>query len=67
MPDGLTEKEKTAHRLAKVLSTSHHVDHDLSRRAEQTLGATGVFEIAVLAGIYHTVCGILNAFDIPAP
>lgn len=31
------------------------------------VGAAGVFEIAVLTGIYHTVCGIPNAFDIPAP
>jgi 4-carboxymuconolactone decarboxylase len=67
MPDSLTEKEKNAHRLAKALSTSHRVDDDLYRHVEQTLGATGVFEIAVLTGIYHTVCGILNAFDIPAP
>jgi 4-carboxymuconolactone decarboxylase len=67
MPDGLTEEEKTAHRLTRALSTSHHVDEDLYRRAEQILGAAGVFEIAVLAGIYHTVCGVLNVFDIPAP
>ena len=33
----------------------------------ETLGAAGVFELAALTGIYHTVCGILNAFDIPAP
>jgi 4-carboxymuconolactone decarboxylase len=67
MPDGLPDEEKTAHRLAKALSTSHHLDDDLYRHAEQTFGAAGLFELAVLAGIYHTVCGILNAFDIPDP
>jgi 4-carboxymuconolactone decarboxylase len=67
MPDSLTKKEKTAHRLAKALSTSHHVDDDLYRHVEQSFSATGVFEITALTGIYHTVCGILNAFDIPAP
>jgi 4-carboxymuconolactone decarboxylase len=67
MPDGLTEQEQTAHRLTRALSTSHHVDDDLYRDAKQTLGAADVFELAVLAGIYHTVCGILNVFDIPAP
>jgi 4-carboxymuconolactone decarboxylase len=67
MPDGLTDQEKTAHRLARALATSHHVDDDLYRRAEQTIGPAAVFEIAVLTGIYQTVCGILNAFDIPAP
>jgi 4-carboxymuconolactone decarboxylase len=67
MPDCLAEEQKTAHRLARALSTSHHVDDGLYRHAEQILGAAGVFELAVLAGIYHTVCGTLNVFDIPAP
>jgi 4-carboxymuconolactone decarboxylase len=67
MPDGLTEAEKAAHQLAKALSTSHRVDDDLYRHAEQTLGAAGIFELTVLAGIYHTVCAILNVFSIPAP
>jgi 4-carboxymuconolactone decarboxylase len=67
LPEALTDAEKTAHRLAKALSTTHHVDDDLYHQAEQTFSAAGVFEIAALTGIYHTVCGILNAFDIPAP
>ena len=67
LPDALTDAEKTAHRLAKALSTTHHIDDGLYHQAEQTFGAAGVFEIAALTGIYHTVCGILNVFDIPAP
>jgi 4-carboxymuconolactone decarboxylase len=67
LPDALTDAEKTAHRLAKALSTSHHVDDDLYRQAEQIFSAAGIFEMAILAGIYHTVCGILNVFNIPAP
>jgi 4-carboxymuconolactone decarboxylase len=67
LPDALTDAEKTAHRLAKALSTTHHIDDGLYHQAEQTFGAAGVFEIATLTGIYHTVCGILNVFDIPAP
>jgi 4-carboxymuconolactone decarboxylase len=66
-PDALTDAEKTAHRVARALSTAHHVDDDLYHQAEQTFGATGVLEISVLTGIYQTVCAILNAFDIPAP
>jgi 4-carboxymuconolactone decarboxylase len=66
-PDALTDAEKTAHRVARALSTAHHVDDDLYHQAEQTFSAAGVFEIAALTGIYHTVCAILNAFDIPAP
>ncbi|HEY1440257.1 MAG TPA: carboxymuconolactone decarboxylase family protein [Mycobacterium sp.] len=67
LPDVLTDAEKTAHRLAKALSTTHHIDDSFYHQAEQTFGAAGVFEIAALTGIYHTVCGILNVFDIPAP
>ena len=66
-PEALTDAEKTAHRVARALSASHHVDDDLYHQAEQTFGAAGVLEITVLTGIYHTVCAILNAFDIPAP
>jgi 4-carboxymuconolactone decarboxylase len=66
-PEALTDAEKTAHRVARALSTAHHVDDDLYHQAEQTFGAAGVFEIAALTGIYHTVCAILNVFDIPAP
>jgi 4-carboxymuconolactone decarboxylase len=67
VPEELTEDEKTAHRLARQLSTSHHVDDQLYREAENAFGATGVLEITTLTGIYQTVCGILNAFDVPAP
>jgi 4-carboxymuconolactone decarboxylase len=67
LPEALTDAEKTAHRLAKALSTTHHVDDALYHQAEQTFSAAGVFEIAALTGIYHTVCDILNVFDIPAP
>ena len=67
MPDTLSAAEKSAYRLTRALSTTHRVDDDLYRQAVQTLGAAGVFETTMLTGIYHTVCGILNAFDIPRP
>jgi 4-carboxymuconolactone decarboxylase len=67
VPDELTEHEKTAHRLAWQLSTSHHVDDTLYHDADKAFGARGVLEITVLTGIYHTVCAILNVFNVPAP
>lgn len=67
LPDHLSDAQKIAHRLARALSTSHHVDNELYQLAEKTFSAAGVLEITVLAGIYHTVCGILNVFAIPAP
>lgn len=67
LPESLTDAETIAHRLARALSTTHRVDDQLYQQAEKLLGTAGVFEVAVLTGIYHTVCGILQAFDIPAP
>lgn len=66
-PEALTDGQRTAHRLARALSTGHHVDDALYDEATQRFGAAGVFDITVLTGIYHTVCGILNAFAVPAP
>jgi 4-carboxymuconolactone decarboxylase len=67
MPDGLSDTEQIAHRVARALTADRHIDDDLYRQAAQIYGAAGIFEITVLAGIYHAVCGILNVFAIPAP
>ncbi|UQX10966.1 hypothetical protein [Candidatus Mycobacterium methanotrophicum] len=66
-PEALTDHQRTAHRLARALSTAHRVDGALYDQTVQWFVAAGVFDTTVLAGIYHTVCGILNAFTIPAP
>ncbi|WP_068179553.1 carboxymuconolactone decarboxylase [Mycobacterium sp. UM_CSW] len=67
LPDDLTKDEAVAHLVARALSVEHRLDDTLYRAAEATLGPAGVMEAAVLTGIYHTVCAILNAFEIPAP
>ena len=67
LPEDLTEAEVAAHRVARALSVGHRLDDALYRDAEALLGSEGVMEAAVLTGIYHTVCAILNAFEIPAP
>ncbi len=66
-PQALPEDQRTAHRLARALSTAHQVAEALYNQAVQRFGSAGVFDITALTGIYHTVCGILNAFAIPAP
>ena len=43
------------------------VDDELYCEAEKLLGANGIMDAVILTGIYHTVCAILNAFEIPAP
>lgn len=67
LPDGLSDQERIAHDVARQLSVQHQLDEELYRKAEQMFGTSGVLDLVLLTGIYHTVCAILNAFDIPAP
>lgn len=67
VPDDLNEKERAAQQFVRALSTTHHVDDDMYGQVEQIFGDAGIFELTMLTGIYHTVCGALNAFNIPAP
>ena len=67
LPRELTDEEAVVHRVARALSVEHRLSEALYREAEATLGADGVMETVILTGIYHTVCAILNAFEIPAP
>lgn len=67
VPDELSAQEKLAGRFARMLSTSHRVDAALYQEAEAAFGARGLVDIVFLAGCYHIVCGLLNAFEVPAP
>ena len=67
LPKDLTAAEAVVHRVARALSLEHRLDEALYREAEALLGADGIMETATLTGIYHTVCAILNAFEIRAP
>lgn len=67
LPRDLTDEEAVAHRVARALSVEHRLNEALYREAEAMLGAEGVMEAVVLTGIYHIVCAILNAFEVPAP
>jgi 4-carboxymuconolactone decarboxylase len=67
LPDELSDQEKIAQRYARQLSAERRVDAALYSAAEHAFGQRGLVEITYLTGIYHTVCGLLNAFEIPAP
>jgi 4-carboxymuconolactone decarboxylase len=67
IPENLTEDETIAAELTRQLTTTHHVDESLYRRAESRFGQKGLTDMAILIGIYHTVCVTLNLFAIPAP
>ena len=65
--EGLSEQEQLAGRFARQLAAEHGVDSELYRLAEASFGTHGLVDITFLAGIYQLVCGLLNAFEIPAP
>ena len=67
LPNELSDQEKIAQRYAWQLSAECHVDAALYSAAEHAFGRRGLVEITYLAGIYHIVCALLNAFEIPAP
>ena len=67
IPDALSEPEQVAGRFARQLAAERRVDAELYRTAEAAWGAQGLADITLLAGIYQLVCGLLTAFEIPAP
>lgn len=66
IPDGLSDDELIALRLTQQLSSNHRVYDSLYRDAEKSFGANGLIDIALLIGIYHSVCAVLTMFAIPA-
>ncbi len=67
IPDELSAQEKLAARFAHALSTGHRVEAALYEDALAAFGPRGLVDIIYLAGCYHMVCGLLNAFEVPAP
>lgn len=63
----LSGEERVAQRFAYELTASRNVGDDLYAAARAAFGEKGVVDMVVLAGCYHTVCSLLNAFDVPAP
>ena len=67
LPDTLSDEEKVAYRFAQKLSTTHRIDDSTFNQARKAFGDSGIVDIIILAGTYYTVCGLLNAFEVPAP
>ena len=66
-PDTLSDDEKLAYRFTRQLSNSHHVDDATFADTRKAFGDRGIVDMTLLAGAYHSVCGLLNAFEVPAP
>ena len=67
LPEGLNDQEKVAGRFARQLAAERRVDAELYRTAETAFGTQGLADITFLVGIYQLVCGLLTAFEVPAP
>jgi 4-carboxymuconolactone decarboxylase len=67
IPDGLSDEEKIAGRVARRLCLDHRVDDALYRAAEKAFGRQGLVDMAALIGAYHGVCTTLTMFNIAAP
>lgn len=63
----LSADEQAAWWFTHQLTTRRRVDQHAYDQADATFGPQGVTDMLALIGAYQTVCGILNAFEIPAP
>jgi 4-carboxymuconolactone decarboxylase len=67
LPDELNDQEKIAQRYARQLSAERRIEAALYKTAEHAFGKQGLVDMTYLIGTYHIVCGLLNAFEVPAP
>ncbi len=67
MPAELSAAERAAWRFAHQLTTQRLVEQRVYEQAQAVLGTRGIADMLFLVGAYQTVCGVLNAFEIPAP
>jgi 4-carboxymuconolactone decarboxylase len=63
----LSASEQCAWRVTHQLIVDRRIIQSLYDEAQATFGANGIIEILLLIGAYQTICGILNAFEIPEP
>jgi 4-carboxymuconolactone decarboxylase len=67
LPGELSAAEQAAWRFTHQLTTRRRVDQDAYDQAKTAFGVEGVTDMLALIGAYQTVCGILNAFEVPTP
>ena len=67
LPEGLAREEFLAVRIARDMVKTHWIDDTLFAEGEKTFGTHGMYEIALLIGMFSVTCTILNLFEIPVP
>lgn len=66
-PTGLNEQERVAQQFSLHLARERGVSDEIYRTAVRQFGEKGLVDMVMLAGCYHLVCSLLNAFAVPAP
>jgi 4-carboxymuconolactone decarboxylase len=67
IPGELSASERAAWRFTHQLTAERRIERSVYDEARTVFGTHGVTDILLLIGAYQTVCGLLNAFEIPAP
>lgn len=63
----LSDEERAAQQFTRQLTAERRVDDKVYQAAAGYLDEKGLVDMVMLAGCYHVVCSMLNAFAVPAP
>jgi 4-carboxymuconolactone decarboxylase len=67
LPAELSASQQAAWRFAHQLTGQRRISRQVYEQAEAAFGTRGIADMLHLIGAYQTVCGLLNAFEVPAP
>jgi 4-carboxymuconolactone decarboxylase len=67
IPQDLPDHERLAGQFARQLSAEHRVDAELYAQAQAAFGPASLVDLTLLVGFYHTICAVLNVFEVPTP
>jgi 4-carboxymuconolactone decarboxylase len=66
-PPFASDSEQAVHAVARQLTETGQIGHDVYDAAQQLLGDAGLVELVSICGYYTLVSFILNAFAVPLP
>jgi 4-carboxymuconolactone decarboxylase len=66
-PNFDSEAEAAAYDFTWQLTNTHRVGDRAFAQAASVFGTAGLVDMIMLIGLYLTVCGIVNAFEVPVP
>lgn len=67
IPHDLADHERVAGQVARQLTAERRVNAELYAEAEAAFGPKSLVDLTLLVGFFHTICALLNVFEVPAP